>query len=337
MTRITLVVGAGGVGKTTVAAGIAALAARRGARTLAITVDPARRLADALGTTLDNHPSPVPGHDRLDAAMLDAAAAWEQIARTHADPATARRLLANPYFRAVADRFPSGQAYAAGEQVLTHFDAALYDRIVVDTPPAAGGTAFLDAPRRIRTLVAGRALRVLTGPRLPGRRLIYSVTARPALMVADSVLGGRLLEDVAEFLLDLSAIYPGISRRSRRVEAMLQHADVVVVTTPDPGPIAEARRVTTERLVPRGVPPEIVFNRMLPAGWAGTFPTPAAEPIAQNLARWGLEASHHQAVLNAFAAHTGLNPRSVPWLAAAPDSPAALADLIAAAGIDPVS
>ncbi|HAX82115.1 MAG TPA: hypothetical protein DCY40_06075 [Actinobacteria bacterium] len=337
MTRVTLVMGAGGVGKTTVAAGLAALSAERGARTLAITVDPARRLADALGTRLGNHPTPVPGHARLDAAMLDATAAWEQIARTHADPTTARRLLANPYFRAVADRFPAGQAYAAGEQVLTHFDAGSYYRIVVDTPPAEGGTAFLDAPRRIRALVAGRALRVLTGPRLPGRRLIYSVTARPALMVVDSVLGGRLLEDVAEFLLDLSAIYPGISRRSRRVEAMLQQADAVVVTTPDPGPIAEARRIATERLVTRGDPPQVVFNRMLPAAWAGAGAAGAIDPLERNLGRWGMEASRHQALLNAFAAHTGLSPLSVPWLAEAPADPARLAGLVESAGLDPVS
>jgi hypothetical protein len=186
-------------------------------------------------------------------------------------------------------------------------------------------------------LVAGRALRVLTGPRLPGRRLIYSVTARPALMVADSILGGRLLEDVAEFLLDLSAIYPGVSRRSRRVETMLQHADAVVVTTPDPGPIAEARRVATERLAARGMHPQVVFNRMLPADWTRSLAGDAADPIERNLTRWGLEASRHQALLHAFASHTGLSPRSIPWLAEVPANPVALADLIEAAGIDPVS
>jgi anion-transporting ArsA/GET3 family ATPase len=335
MTRVTLVMGAGGVGKTTIAAGLAALAAERGARTLAITIDPARRLADALGTALGNAPTPVPGHSKLEAAMLDAAEAWEEIARRHADAVTARRLLANPYFRAVADRFPSGQAYAAGEQVLRHVDAAAYDHIVVDTPPATGGTTFLDAPRRIRSLVAGRALRILTGPRLPGRRLIYSVTARPALMVADTLLGGRLLEDVAEFLLDLSAIYPGVARHSRRVEAMLRTAGLVVVTTPDPGPIDQARRLAAQWSGTRPRRPQVVFNRMLPAAWSR--PPGARDARGRNLERWGLEAAQHQALLHAFAAHTGFLPHTLPWLPAAPTDPAGLAALVAEAEIDPLN
>jgi anion-transporting ArsA/GET3 family ATPase len=335
MTGVTLVMGSGGVGKTTVAAGLAALSARGGSRTLVITVDPARRLADAMGVTLGNEPSPVPGPGTLHAAMLDAASAWDDIARRHADAATARRLVANPYFRAVADRFPSGQSYAAGEQVLHHAESGAYDHIVVDTPPAEGGSAFLEAPRRIRTLVAGRALRVLTGPHLPGRRLVYSVTARPALKIADSVLGGRLLEDVAEFLLDLSAIYPGLARRSRLVESLYAGAAVVAVATPDPGPIAEARRIITERIGVADPPGVVVLNRVLPAAWARA-PT-ASGPLGPNLTRWGSEAARHEAVRLAFAAHTGVLPATIPWLPEPPSSPAALADLVGACGMDPLS
>lgn len=327
--------GSGGVGKTTIAAGIAALSARRGARTLVITVDPARRLADAMGVAVGNDPGPVPGCTRLDAAMLDATAAWESIARTHADAATAARLLANPYFRAVASRFPSGQAYAAGEEVLRHAGTDRYDHIVVDTPPSEGGLAFLAAPRRIRTLVAGRALRLLTGPRLPGRRLVYSVTARPALMIADSVLGGRLLEDIAEFLLDLSAIYPAVGRQSRQVERMLTAAAIVAVATPDPEPIAEARRVITDRIGLTESPGTVVFNRTLPPEWVGAAET--THPLGANLQRWAAEASRHDALRRAFAANTGVTPLTIPWLPEAPHTPDALADLMAAAGLEPVS
>ena len=334
VTRVTLVMGSGGVGKTTVAAGLAALSARGGTPTLVITVDPAQRLADAMGVTLGNTPRPVPGVTHLDAAMLDAAAAWDGIAHRHADAATARRLIANPYFRAVADRFPSGQAYAAGEQVLHHAESGRYAHIVVDTPPTDGGSAFLTAPRQIRTLVAGRALRVLTGPRLPGRRLVYSVTARPALKVADAVLGGRLLEDVAEFLLDLSAIYPGLARRSRQVEALYASAAILAVATPEPGPIAEARRIITERIGVAGSPGTVVFNRMLPDSWADQPVTTGR--LGANLARWGLEAARHQALRRVFAAHTGVIPGAIPWLAEAPGAADGLADLIAAAGVDPL-
>lgn len=326
MTAVTLVMGAGGVGKTTIAAGIAALGARRGERTLVITVDPARRLADALGTEVGALPHRVAGHERLDAAMLDAAAAWEGIARAHAAPTTAARLVANPFFRAVADRFPSGQAYAAGEQVLGMLRTGGYDHIVVDTPPAAAGIAFLSAPARIRALVSGRALRVLTGPRLPGRRLVYSVTARPALRIADTVLGGRLLEDLAEFLIDLSETYPGIARRSREVEAMLAAARLAVVATPDPGPAEEARRILAGHS--GGGRAVAVFNRVLPRTWA--LPGRTAGPGA--LAWWGAEAGRHELVRAEFVAHTGLQPLTIPWLDAAPQDPAGLADLMDAAG-----
>lgn len=334
MTAITLVMGSGGVGKTTVAAGTAALVARRGLRTLAITVDPARRLADAMGIQPASAPTPVPGFAHLDVAMLDATAAWEDIARRHADAATARRLVANPYFRAVADRFPSGQSYAAGETLLHHAEAGDYDHIVVDTPPADGGSAFLDAPRRIRTLVAGRALRVLTGPRLPGRRFVYTVTARPALKVADTVLGGRLLEDVAEFLLDLSAIYAGLSRRSRLVEDLYGRARLMVVATPDPGPIAEARRIISEVASPNRGAPTIVFNRVVPLTWANA--PVGLDPIGANLGRWASEARRQEAMRHSFAARTGITPMTLPWLSEPPASPASLADMMTAAGLDPL-
>ena len=142
MTRTLIVTGAGGVGKTTVSAALAVAAARSGRRTLALTVDPARRLADALGIPgAGNDPVTTP-EPNLSAAMLDSAAAWEAIALRHASPPTAARLIASPYFRAVADRFPGGQAYAAGEEMLGHLESGRYDLIVVDTPPAQGGIEF---------------------------------------------------------------------------------------------------------------------------------------------------------------------------------------------------
>ncbi len=330
MTTITLVMGSGGVGKTTIAAGAAALAALTEQRTLAITVDPARRLADTMGIRHSSEPTRVPGFAHLDAAMLDAAAAWDDIARRHADATTSRRLIANPYFRAVADRFPSGQNYAAGETLLQFAESDRYDHIVVDTPPADGGSAFLSAPRRIRTLVAGRALRLLTGPRLPGRRLVYTVTARPALKVADAVLGGRLLEDVAEFLLDLSAIYPGLARRSRSVEALYAGAAIVAVATPEPGPIAEARRILADTLGSAKATRAVVFNRVVPMAWTKSPTT--HDPIGANLERWVAEAAHHDALRHSFASHTGITPIALPLLTEPPASPRALADLLQSAG-----
>jgi len=321
-----LVVGAGGVGKTTMAAAIAADAARAGAQTLVLTVDPARRLADALGIDVGNHPVPVPGMDGLSAAMLDAAASWEAIVRTHAPQPVAERLVANPLFRAVADRFPSGQAYAAAEEMTGHADSGEWDVLVVDTPPSAGGIDFLAAPRRMRSLVAGRALRWLTGPRIPGRRALYAVTARPALRVADAVLGGPLLEDVAEFLLDLRETYDGISMRSRQVERTMRAATSVVVTTTDPAPVRETVRFFDELPTWASAPRVVVFNRSLPLGWVGAATEPG-DAFDANLSRWALEAERQADVRAEMAARHGVIPVAIPWLPEMPADPQALADL----------
>ena len=99
-TKVLVITGAGGVGKTTLSAALAVAAARRGLRTCVMTVDPARRLADALGIeTLDNHPSEVTNQPGLSAAMLDVTASWEAMVHRHADPETAARLLVDPFFQ----------------------------------------------------------------------------------------------------------------------------------------------------------------------------------------------------------------------------------------------
>ncbi|MEX1043157.1 MAG: ArsA-related P-loop ATPase, partial [Acidimicrobiia bacterium] len=116
-TRTILVTGGGGVGKTTLSAALGVVSARQGLRTLVITVDPARRLADALGLDrLGTEPEPNPDEPNLWAAMLDASASWTAIALHHADPDVAERLVANPFFQAATTHFPASQSYAAAEE-----------------------------------------------------------------------------------------------------------------------------------------------------------------------------------------------------------------------------
>lgn len=324
MTSVTLVTGAGGVGKTTLAAALAQRSARSGTETLVLTVDPARRLADALGLEhVGNDPTPTP-EEGLSAAMLDASAAWDEIAVTHAPPDVAARLLANPFFRAVADRFPSGQAYAAAEQMVRHTESGQFEHVVVDTPPADGGLEFLTSARRIRSLVGGKVLSWLTGSRLPGRRMLYKLTARPALKVADTILGGPLLEDVADFLLDLRETYDGVTVRSRTVEHHLRRAATVVVTTADPAPVAEAVRFFRELPSWATSPDLVVFNRTLPASWAEA--AHRDDPLGVNLARWGAEARRQAGVRREVAGRYGVAIATVPWL---PEPPSTLDDLAA--------
>lgn len=338
MTEILLITGAGGVGKTTVAAAAAVAAARRGSSTLVVTVDPARRLADALGVgALGNQPGRVQQEPRLWAAMLDVAASWEAIVARHAEPEIGDRLLANPYFRAIADRFPAAQAYAAGEQMAEYVESGAWDLVIVDTPPSVGGIDFLLAPSRMRELIGGRLLLWLTGARLPARRALYRITARPVLKLADAVLGGPLLEEIADFLLDLRTLYDGMSRRAKSVDRHLNAARTVVITNAGPTPMREARRFFEE--LPEGSvrPSAVVFNRELPHDWEHIASVPpdnsdldraTATALRDNLLRWAAEAHRTAEVRIEFAARYNVDLASIPWLTDPPTDLEALASLM---------
>ena len=333
MSRAVLVAGAGGVGKTTLSAALAVAAAREGLDTLVLTVDPARRLADALGIErLGNAPTPTPDHARLHAAMLDPSASWETLIRRHADPEAVDSILESRFFGAIADRFPAGASYAAAEEMASHLEAEDFEVVVVDTPPSAGGIDFFRAPRRIRSLVGGRVLRWLTGARIPARRRLYGITARPVLKLADGVLGGPLLEDVAEFLLDLRTAYDGISRRARSVERHFRRAAIVVVTTADPTPMREAERFFDELPDVAGPPSAVLFNRALPEEWAAAA---AHEDAGHVLEWWGSEARRQADAIEELAGRYGVIPVTIPWLPEAPTSIDGLAGLLGlASGLD---
>ena len=260
--------------------------------------------------------------------MLDAAASWEALVRRHTDPITAERLIQSRFFRAIADRFPAGQAYAVAEETARLADTGTFDVIVVDTPPVGGGVDFFGAPDQIRKLVAGRALRLLTGPPIPGKHLLFSTTAKPALRLADRMLGGALLEDVAQFLIDLRTTYDGIRDRARRVQVLLDESDRVIVTTPDPGPVAVAKELV-DQLPDRVV--AVVANRVLPAAWAETA-SGAEDAVSVNFARWATEARRHRETCIELA-ETGVPILQIPWVTPEPTSLAHIADLAEDAGL----
>ena len=326
MSSVLLVTGGGGVGKTTLSAALAVTAARNGVRTLVVTVDPARRLATALGLKhLGSEPSPHDDEANLWAAMLDASASWKAIAHRHASADVASRLVDNPFFEAAAQHFPASQSYASAEEMANFVEARAWDLVVVDTPPSAGGIEFFSAPAEMRDLVGGRLLRWLTGGGLPGRRALFRLTARPALRVAGTVLGSDLLERVAEFLMDLRTTYDGLARRAAQIEEHFREARTVVIATADPAPLREAARFYRDLpdMVPR--PDAVVFNRVLPADWHNPEP-PADGALVDNLVRWGAEAHRQTEVRQEFAALWKTEVATVPWR---PKTPTSLDDLAA--------
>lgn len=294
--RTVCVVGAGGVDKTTLSAAIAIDLARRGLTTLVITVDPARRLGTALdleGLGAEPRETPEPN---LWAAMLDAEASWHEVARRYADPEVAERLLDNPFFDAVAARFPASQGFAAADTMTGHVRSGRWDAVVVDTPPSGGGVDFFTAADDITDLVGGRLIRILTGGRVPGARRAFVVLGGPILRLADNILGGPVLTDVADFLFDLRTTYDGLAARAEEIDTVLRSSTSVVVTTPEPAPIAEALAFG-ETLPEVASPPSVtILNRALPASWASELDVAGDEEPAPTLRGWAAEAARQDRV-----------------------------------------
>jgi anion-transporting ArsA/GET3 family ATPase len=330
MTKTILVTGAGGVGKTTFAAALGVKAAREGVRTLVVTVDPARRLATALGVDdLGDEPQPHAQEEALWAAMLDSQASWRAVAMRHADPEVATRLADNEFFQAASEHFPASQSYAAADQAATFVQARAWDLVIVDTPPSGGGIDFFTAPAQMADLVGGRLLRWITGGPLPGRRFFYDRAARPMLRVADTILGSDLLQRVSEFLLDLRTTYDGVARRGREIEAVLRDATTLVVTTADPAPVAEAVRFYRQLPDLASTPVAVVFNRALPPGWASVKPDPdLSAELGRVVEQWSAETLRQADAREEFSARYGAKVATVPWRPHPPTDLAGLADII---------
>lgn len=267
--EMVVVCGSGGTGKTTVAATLGVQAATRlGGRVLVLTVDPARRLADALGLAgaLGNTPVrvDVPGAE-LWMAMLDTKAGWDELIRRHApDPALRDRVLANPLYRNITGRFVNSHDYIAMEQLHELHASGQYDLVIIDTPPSRNALDLLDAPGRMREFFGSALLKWLT---VPYRSRLFNVATKPFNQIADRILGSRFLQDIAEFFVLFRTMEAGFVQRATEVERLLadDRTSFVVVSTLDPAPAREARFLAEElrrRAMPLGA---VVLNRTLPA------------------------------------------------------------------------
>jgi anion-transporting ArsA/GET3 family ATPase len=285
------------VGKTSVAAAAAAgAAARLGGKVLVVTVDPARRLADALGVAgLGNLEREVPAkrlvtagvqpRGGLWAAMLDTKQSWDNLVLRHAaDEETAYRILENRLYENITARFVQSHDYIAMERLHEIHRSGVYDLIVVDTPPSRNAIDFIEAPRRMAEFFGSRLLRWLTMPyRLGGRRgaRMVNLASRPFYQVADRILGSQFLEEIAEFFLNFQSMYAGFVERARAVERLLRdrRTTFVVVSTLEPAPVREAEffvSALAERQLHLGA---LVLNKTLPAYFLGGAGESAARTL----------------------------------------------------------
>jgi len=257
---VVICCGSGGVGKTTVSAALGmAIAAAADKRVLVLTVDPARRLATALGIRgIGAEPVRIPKarlrhagltlSGDLEAAMLDQKQAWDRmIERYSPDHATAERILRNPLYQRITDSFVGSHEYAAMESLYELHQAREYDCIVVDTPPSRNALDFLEAPTRLTDYVGARLLSLLAGPSRIGVRAL-NFAATPFLRLADRLLGAEVLAEVSDFVRELQSIYGGVQGRARSVYRLLRSPQTgfVVVTTLEHAPLAEAEFFCTK-------------------------------------------------------------------------------------------
>ena len=273
---VVICCGAGGVGKTTIAAALGDVARRRtGGKVLVLTIDPAKRLANALGLqSVGNVERQINNADHdggeLWVAMLDTSSSWDDLVRAHApDPTTAEKILANPLYRNITQRFVQSHDYIAMERLYELRASGRFDLIVIDTPPSRHALDFLDAPERMADFFSSKLLRWITLPyRLGGERAgrLGYLAAKPFYQVADRILGSQFLADIAEFFLLFQSMYDGFVTRAHAVTTLLRDPATafVVVSSLEPAPLHEAEFFMQE-LDRRGHHlGALVFNRVLP-------------------------------------------------------------------------
>jgi anion-transporting ArsA/GET3 family ATPase len=273
-TRIIVCTGAGGVGKTTTAAALGLRAASMGRSVCVLTIDPARRLAQAMGlTSLDNVPRQVPidGKGSLHAMMLDMKRTFDEVVEGHADPERAAQILANPFYQALSSSFAGTQEYMAMEklgQLRAQADTdGTWDLIIVDTPPSRNALDFLDAPERLGSFLDGRFIRIITAPaRGAGRGIGRLAAAGFGLFtnVLNKLLGAQFLTDLATFVAAIDTTFGGFRERAEATYALLQDPGTafVVVAAPEQDALREASYFV-DRLRADAMPiAGLVLNRM---------------------------------------------------------------------------
>jgi anion-transporting ArsA/GET3 family ATPase len=274
--HVLVTTGAGGVGKTTTAAAIGLAAARAGRRTLVLTIDPARRLAQAMGLEgLSDEPTQVevPGAaegGELWAMMLDMQTTFDRLIDRHAStPENARNIKTNRIYRTLSSTLSGTQEYMAMERLHELHDTGEWDLLVVDTPPTRSALDFLDAPKRMTSFLEGRLLSLLMKPGMAAGKRVGKVVgfgATAFMKVAGKVTGMDLLEDLASFFRNFEGMYQGFKERAEEVLALLQRPSsrFVVVTSPEPPPLREAK-FFLERLEQEGLHSAgVVVNRIRP-------------------------------------------------------------------------
>ncbi len=311
--------GPGGVGKTTVSATFALQGARAGRRACVVTVDPARRLADALGVeSLANTPTAVAGDwpGELFALMLDAKGTFDDlVARYARTPEQAAAIRANRLYQNLSGALSGTQEYMAMEKLYELAVSGDYDLVVVDTPPTRNALELLDAPRRLTGFLENRFFRALLVPTRASLRVVGLATTALLRTIA-KVAGAELVEDAVTFFQSFQGMEQGFHDRAAAVHELLADPSTayVVVTSPRPDAVDEAA-FFADRLAETGMATAaLVVNRVHPrfaTGAPAAADVPAGSDLAvlvDNLARLDALAEREEASYGELCERVGGSP-----------------------------
>ncbi len=278
--HVVVCCGSGGVGKTTTAALIAMEGAREGRKAVVVTIDPARRLADALGLEgLTNEPSKIEGDwsGELWALMLDTKATFDGLVRRYShDPEQAERILTNTFYKNISGSLSGTQEYMATEKLYELAVEGDYDLVVVDTPPTRNALDFLEAPKRLSHFLDHRLYRVLM---LPTRGIVKAVNVAAQTLVRSlaKVVGADVISDAIAFFGAFEGMEQGFKERAERVDELLVADDTafVLVASPKSDTVIEAGYFA-DKLKEHGITVRgLIVNRMQPS-----FPSPEGAAVA---------------------------------------------------------
>lgn len=267
--EIVVCTGSGGVGKTTTAAVLALEGAKRGRRAVVVTIDPAKRLADALGLEgLSDTPTRIDGDwpGELWALMLDTKSTFDALVAKHAESQEqADGILANRFYRNISGALSGTQEYMAMEKLYELHDEYDFELIVVDTPPTRNALDFLEAPKRLTRFLDHRLYRIVMAP-TRGLVKAVNVAAQAFLRTVSKVVGGDVVKDAIAFFQAFDGMEEGFKQRAEHVLTLLSHDQTafVLVAAPHHDTVAEAT-FFAERLHESDIPVRaLIVNRMHP-------------------------------------------------------------------------
>jgi anion-transporting ArsA/GET3 family ATPase len=247
--RVIVCCGAGGVGKTTSAAALGVLAAREGRSAVVMTIDPAKRLAQAMGLDeLDNDPQPVtlraPGS--LHAMMLDTKRTFDRMVDTYApDERVRETIFANQYYQQLSSTLGGSRELIAMERVLEILTTEEHDLLIVDTPPAQHALDFLEAPQRLIDLLDGSFTQLLVAPYGVAARAQFNFFRQSSavmLKFLERLTGLEMLADLSNFLLAFSSMFEGVKERSSKVLSLMSEPTTtfLLICAPEPVSLRQA-------------------------------------------------------------------------------------------------